>query len=211
MADEIDQERARQLLQQIDLGDWDVLTTELADEIQDIFADGLMASLPVTGADVSVDQVNERALEYAREHAAELVTMIEENTRDMLQDTVAQAIEEGWSADQLAEEIASSTGFSVDRAEMISRTELLTGYNSGNMAGYREAARQGIRLKKEWLVGGDPCPICEENEAAGPIPLDEDFPSGDDAPGAHPRCECSVAAVLDDDAEQDEESDAEEF
>ena len=39
--------------------------------------------------------------------------------------------------------------------------------------------------------------------AAGAIGLDEDFPSGDDAPPAHPNCVCDVAAITskDDDNE----------
>lgn len=208
MPSEIDLERARQLLQQIDLGPgWDILVTDLSDDIAEIYADGMTAALPLTGADISVAQINARALEYAQEHAAELVTLIEANTRDLIRDDVAMAISEGWSADELREAIAGSTGFSDDRAMMIARTELIDANNQGNLAGYREAARQGIGLKKEWLTAGDDLVSedCEENEDAGPIPLEDDFPSGDDAPPAHPNCRCAIAPVLAD--EQDDTQD----
>ena len=36
----------------------------------------------------------------------------------------------------------------------------------------------------------------EENAAAGPIDLDDEFPSGDDAPTAHPNCECALMPVV---------------
>lgn len=46
--------------------------------------------------------------------------------------------------------------------------------------------------EKSWDQGGDACPECQDNAGAGWIPFDEDFPSGDDSPPAHPNCDCAL-------------------
>ena len=37
--------------------------------------------------------------------------------------------------------------------------------------------------------------VCAENEAVGPIKVGDVFPSGGDAPPAHPNCRCWLAPV----------------
>jgi SPP1 gp7 family putative phage head morphogenesis protein len=199
------------ILQHVDLGDWDILIDPTAEELAVIYASGMAEGYRLVDMDVSVDQVNERALEWAREHAAELVTQIKENTPDMLRDDVAQAIEEGWGANELADRIAESTGFSDDRAEMIARTELIAANNQGNLQSYRDAADEGVNVLKEWITAGDDLVSeeCQENEDEGPIPLDEDFPSGDDAPPLHPNCRCALSPVIEP-ADETETTDEEE-
>lgn len=44
--------------------------------------------------------------------------------------------------------------------------------------------------EKSW-VGGT-CPVCQENSDAGFIDIDDQFPSGDDEPPAHPNCGCEL-------------------
>ena len=39
---------------------------------------------------------------------------------------------------------------------------------------------------------GNVCPICDANEAAGRRPIGDPYPSGDDTPPVHPRCNCAV-------------------
>jgi hypothetical protein len=43
-----------------------------------------------------------------------------------------------------------------------------------------------------WLVddGGEPCPDCEDNALAGPVPKGEAFPTGQRHPPAHSGCRC---------------------
>jgi SPP1 gp7 family putative phage head morphogenesis protein len=206
--DDIHYHRADAILTQVDLGDWSVLIDPTEEELSALYAAGLSTGLPLVGLDVDLDQANERSVDWARDRAASLVTQIEENTRDMLRDTVAQAIEEGWSADELAHEIAGSIGFSDERAQTIARTETIAANNQGNLAAYKDAAAQGIALMKEWLTAGDDLVSeeCQANEDQGPIPLDDDFDSGDDAPPLHPNCRCAVAPVVSDESDdQDEE------
>jgi phosphohistidine phosphatase SixA len=53
----------------------------------------------------------------------------------------------------------------------------------------REGADEGA-TEKSW-VGGT-CEVCQENADAGWIDMDEQFPSGDDEPPAHPNCGCEL-------------------
>jgi hypothetical protein len=75
--------------------------------------------------------------------------------------------------------------------------------NRGNYESYQDAKDEdGNRIVegKVWLTSNDADvdeEICEPNGAQGPIPLDEDFDSGDDCPPGHPRCRCSLAPVVD--------------
>lgn len=150
---------------------------------------------PIHGGDTVpaiVNQPHERAVEWARENAADLITGIEERTRGMLQSTVAEAIEEGWSAAELADAIGESAGFSHARAMTIARTELVSANRQGSIAAYRDS---GVAYGKEWLTAGDDLveEDCQENEDAGPIGFDKEFPNGDDP---HPNCRCSVIPAM---------------
>ena len=71
----------------------------------------------------------------------------------------------------------------------------------GALAGYKEAKAAGVKLKKIWVCDSDPCPICEENQDAGEIEVEDDFPSGDDAETAHPSCLCHTESVVEDDSD----------
>ncbi len=150
---------------------------------------------------VSVDLVNELALAWAKKHAAELVTDISDNTRDMLHSAVVDAIEQGMGAQELAVRISESLGFSQARAETISRTELIRASNAAALDAYKAS---GVVDGKSWLTAGDDLveEDCEMNEADGVIPIDDDFSSGDSAPPSHPNCRCALQAEFLDEGEE---------
>jgi SPP1 gp7 family putative phage head morphogenesis protein len=180
-----------------------------------VFADGAAEAFGQVGLAADADalsQVNDRAVDYARQRAAYLVGKrvnedgeavdnpdaeyaIDDTTREMLRGTVAQAVEEGWSNDELADAIQGSYAFSADRAETVARTE--TAY--ADVAGNMEAYRQADVPSKRWIVGDGCCDDCQalDGEVVG---IDEAFSSGDDAPPAHPNCRCDVVPVFDDEA-----------
>ena len=74
------------------------------------------------------------------------------------------------------------------RAKMIAQTELNDAFNQGVFQFGKDAGATG----KSWDTDIAPCMVCIENELAGVIDIDDDFPSGDDAPPGHPRCMCSL-------------------
>lgn len=110
---------------------------------------------------------------------------------------MATLIEEGVAANVINSQVANYTKFlHKNRAIRIARTELSNGYNFGQMDSMRQAVTEGWlpgAPEKNWIAGGaNPCEICLDNEAAGPIALEAAFPSGDETPTAHPQCECAV-------------------
>lgn len=184
--------------------------------------EGVLAMIGVNDKSDLVNQINERVLDFSRARAAELVGKkwvdgelvdnpnpvwaISETTRDMVRDTVARGIEEGKGIAALEEDIASSYAFSDERAAMIARTETIRAHNQGALTGYQVASEVGVAVQKEWLVGDGCCDICQENADEGAIDIDDDFPSGDDAPPAHPNCRCSISPVVADDSGDEEEA-----
>jgi hypothetical protein len=50
------------------------------------------------------------------------------------------------------------------------------------------------------VLAAEACDICVENADAGVIGLDEEFPSGDQAPPAHPHEECDLGGATNEDA-----------
>ena len=80
---------------------------------------------------------------------------------------------------------------SATRAFTIARTETCQAMSSGQMAGMRES---GVQTKQWVVAGANVCPICDGNASEGLIDIGHVFGSGDDAPPAHPNCECYIEA-----------------
>ncbi len=149
--------------------------------------------------DIDTKKIAEGVGDY---NAAELVTNIDETTRDMLAGDIDDAFKEGWSSATLANKLEENYAFSDSRAETIARTEIARADQEGSMKAYRAS---GVVHNKAWLLAEEPCAICEENENDGIIGIDELFSSGDDAAPAHPNCECTVTPIVGE-AEDDNES-----
>lgn len=204
-----DEERPRDLGDVVDGLGFDLTGDErasLTDALQSVAADsaGLgyaQVSLGDVGDDV-FEQLNEAALAWAKDHAAELVTQIGDTTRDAVRQAIADGLDGNLSTAEIADNIAGLGAFSDDRAALIAETEVANANSSGALDGYRAARDTGVEVMKEWLLGPEPCDVCQENADAGPIGLDDEFPSGDDAPTAHPRCECALSPVVSDSEEK---------
>ena len=204
-------DEAKQLLEASNI-DW----TELGDDLEPILAaiaqDGVaqgLAQISFPTTSDLLDQVNEKAVAWAEQHAADLVTKLAETTRTSLRGDIAAAIELGMSTDQIAEVIGADYGFSEARAELIARTERAFADVRGNTLGY---AASGVVASLEWIVAneGDDkvCPDCEVNQGAV-VPMDpetgeatEAFPSGDLVAPAHPDCRCDLLPVLTPESEE---------
>jgi hypothetical protein len=200
-------------IDELDYGDWKVLFDVTAEYAAKVAADsGFEALKQLRISDEGITSlVHERAVEFAKERAAELIGMrydkqtgqlvenpnpkwaIEDSTRDMLRSSVAKALEEGPTVQDLRNEIIDSYAFSPERAEMIARTELAIAHSKGSVEGYKAAEGLGFHTMKEWLVSQDePEDECMDNADQGPIEMDEAFVSGDFEPPAHPNCKCAI-------------------
>ncbi len=106
-----------------------------------------------------------------------------------LRDAVADAWDAGGSFEQITRAIKDTfQDFSDTRASMIAQTEVNDAYNQGRIY---TAVNAGFD-QKAWDPDGEACEICMANVDAEWIGIDEEFPSGDMAPTAHPNCDCSI-------------------
>ena len=227
---EDDQRLLDEITAGIDLSGWAALAGDVAPVLDEIARDGSYAALAQVGVDAAADPaafdvVNDHALDYAAERSAELVGKrrnlagdlvdnpdaqwrIDDSTREFLRADIADAMANGESNDDLAQRIVDNYAFSEDRAMTIARTETQMAANSGSINGYKAS---GVVDQKQWLTADDDLVSedCAENGAAGDngdgvIGLDDEFPSGDAAPPAHPNCRCVIVPVVSDDSDNQE-------
>jgi len=201
---------------QVDLSVLETITDAIAEDIAELAGDSGRLALAQVGVERTedlVDQVNDRAVVYARDRSAELIGMrrlddgtlvenpdprwsINQSTRNMIRGTIVDALEQNLGSDAILEALQDSYAFSAERAEMVVRTEVAMANSEGAMAGYRVAAQTGVSLGKEWLLGHAPCDVCVANAAQGTIPLEQAFQSGHMNTPAHPNCECATTPVV---------------
>ena len=149
------------------------------------------AELGVSG---SFDVLNPKVIKWIKARGGELIKSIADTTLDELRITLAEGVTLGEKIPKLASRVSAvydnAKGY---RAVRIARTEAITASNQGALQAYKQS---GVVEKKEWLLAADACDICIEQAQAGPIPIEDNFPGGYDAPTAHPNCKCSILPVI---------------
>ena len=181
-----------------------VVLAELAEDFNNAAAQAALASLNEWAKDMGVEfagmwgegnmaSLADSTLDWAREHGGELITQIDDATRDTINQIVARGLEnqDGTRGIQKAiEHFIDDDQMTKARAEMIARTEA---NNAVSRGAYEANAAVGAS-EKEWLYYGGACPsgVCPDNEGDGRIPIDDSFSSGHSYPTAHPRCRCVV-------------------
>jgi hypothetical protein len=175
----------------------------LSDVAQDRAQDELL-SLGISEESDFFSHANTRAAEYAEQTAAEMVSDIDETTRNMLRVKIAAGLRAGKMREDIIDSIMDANIFSEKRATLIADTEVAMANGHGALAGYKEAKAAGVKLKKIWVIAdGDCCDECDENAEAGAIDVEDEFPSGDDCETAHPGCRCHTESVVEDDDKED--------
>lgn len=139
-----------------------------------------------------VGMTADQAAAYAAKQTDSLITGLDATTLEAIADAVSAGITEKLGVPGTAKLIKDVVdGMSTWRAEMIASTEM----NDAMSQAFLGKLRRNAVEYKQWILGPNPCAECEENAEASPIPVDDDFPSGDDAPPAHPNCVCAVAGA----------------
>jgi hypothetical protein len=199
--------------------DWKELWAEAAGEayedakpliaaIKKALAAAGKAQIATLGTDISFDLANPRAVEYMKKHGAELVTKINETSRDELGTLLSNSIDTGTSYDDLARSIGDLfDDFSRNRALTIARTELGNAYEYGNSLAVNQMQDAGLDMEKSWLTDGNADDECADNEDQGWIAYDDTFASGDDEPLAHPNCKCCAQYRTKQDSKDSSETD----
>lgn len=102
----------------------------------------------------------EQAIAWSRDHAAELVTQVDDTTRRLLRDEIGAALQSGVSPAKLRENIRSILKESSSwRATRIAETEVMTAYRAGSLQAYRES---GVVWGEEWVAGqSGMCKVCQ--------------------------------------------------
>jgi hypothetical protein len=219
MAKASPEEEAQSLIADLHLEDELTAIVEIAPLLQDIGTQGgqdavhaaiQSAGLP-NGAESDIwTIVDDRMVAYAKARAAELIGMrydadgnlipakraeyrIDETTRTMLNNSLSSALSAGLTSGEIQRGLMEDYAFSPARALTIARTESAFAHSRGAMNGYRETSNHfKMKMEKLWSIAEEACDECIENNDAGWIPLDDTFPSGDDASPAHPNCRCDI-------------------
>ncbi len=138
-------------------------------------------------------KVPQRVKDYIAEHSLEQIGRdLDETTVKELRTILVKGLEEEKPFSTIITEIKQAGVFSRDRAETIAVTEIGNAFSQGTLGTAKELVSEGLDMEKSWLAEDDPCDICAGNSDADWIDVDEDFPSGDDAPLAHVNCLCAL-------------------
>ena len=155
------------------------------------------------GIGISFNLRNPRAISFLENYGADLVTKIEDATRNYIHDVLVKGRNEGWSYDKVARAITERyADFAVgrpqehirSRAHLIAVQETAEAYGQANLDVAMELEEGGLPMEKKWAASPDErtCEICLGNAAEGWIPSTEAFPSGHQREPAHVACRCNV-------------------
>lgn len=203
------------MLEAITEDDWLSIWNGVTEQTETLFLDtltgvmeqGLAAGAAVTIEDLQIDYsfelTNPRAVSYIEQNGALRVTGINDTTRTAIRDIVTQGTREGWSYDRVAREINRRfTEFAVgkpqqhidSRGHLVAITEMGNAYEAGSAVVIDDLQAAGLVMEKKWLTIGDNrvSDGCRDNQAAGWIPYDDSFPSGDARPLRFPGCRCTT-------------------
>jgi len=126
----------------------------------------------------------EQAITWADKYCAKLVTQMDEETKRRLAKVVSDGIKNKRGVPGLSRDIKKQfTNMSRYRSQMIARTETANTLSQASLDNMMDMGIEG----KEWVTGGEPCEICEGNEAEGVISVNQAFSSGHMNPPAHPN------------------------
>jgi hypothetical protein len=179
---------------------WDAFFDAVRPTLAESFLEGETLAADASGAEIAFGLTDEQATAYAEARAAEMVGKrlledgslvdnpnakwsISQTERDRLKATIAKAFEEGWTEQQLQEEIESPAFWSW-RSDTIARTEVALALNKGTVQTYRDA-----NVATVTLVDGPGCLLDGHDDSVegvdGDVVTVEEF---DQYPLGHPNC-----------------------
>ena len=152
---------------------------------------------------IGFDVSNPRAEQWINQRATEMISNIDETTRQRIKKILEDAAENGWNynttAGMINSEFEQFAGTMPQqhiqsRAHLIAVTETANAFGQGNMEAAQQVKEAGIEMQKKWSNTGDSrvSEGCRTNSRAGWIDIDEPFPSGDMREPRFPGCRCRV-------------------
>lgn len=132
------------------------------------------------------------AVAWAEQQAGDLVTGLDNTSIDLIADSVAQGIESQVGPAGTARLIKEAVDeMSSSRAFTIASTEMNRAFSLAAMDGFDAS---GIEYK-QIVLSPEACPVCVDNAADDPLPVDEEYDSGDLYPPFHPNCRCAITGA----------------
>lgn len=146
-----------------------------------------------TGVVLGAFNLENETVQRILKELAKRVKDIDETTEETIQMVIGRQAAEGWTIERVRDELLDrAVTESRTRAELIARTETADAYERGSHLYYKES---GQVSGTEWLLGPNPCPICE-GLSGKIVPLGEEFAPGILHAPAHPACVCATAPIL---------------
>ena len=133
-------------------------------EVQDLMAwmtrqayqTGLRSAFRVAAKQVGAALSVERADPLVEQMLASMVSNVNQTTRDMLAQILADGIAEGATVAELQQRIRGATGFSPSRSLLVARTETTRSTNAGSSYAWQLASADGeMTIEREWLSARD--------------------------------------------------------
>lgn len=140
--------------------------------------------------------VKNEAVQAVLGDLAELIVRITETTRTAIQELIGEAIDEGWSLDQLAKALVERGAItSRERAKLIAVTETASAYSMGSLLAY---TLSGVVESVEWVATLDKetCSDCRALDGEARPLAEAAFSDGTAHPPHHPRCRCALAPII---------------
>jgi hypothetical protein len=166
------------------------------------YSTGVFAQRIDLGVDISFDLAHPRAVAFLENHGSQMISGINETTRRETNRIITNGLRTGNSYDEIADQLrVKFQDYRIpkpqlhirDRAELIAVQEMGEAYEQGNLDMARELRDLGVGLEKSLLTAEDGRvdEDCSGNAAAGWIPLEQSYPTGNLRPPIHVSCRCT--------------------
>jgi hypothetical protein len=129
-----------------------------------------------------------------RQPREDLLRGVDNTTLDRIGTRLADGLTDGLADGAIARSLTDVLG-DPTRALMVATTEMNAATSVATMDTYESLGVEQV----EWFAL-DGCEDCEQNAEQGPIPLGDDFPSGDSEPPAHTNCRCCLMPYIEGDS-----------
>lgn len=126
--------------------------------------------------------------------ATDIEDQIDATSRDRIASIESDGLAKGLTAAAIATAIRQQfRDWAGDRAQTIATQEVSRAFHQGgtDVARIVNEENGGRYVEKHWDTQDNPCELCIENEDAGWIGVDEDYPNFGARPPGHPNCQCS--------------------
>lgn len=166
----------------------------------------VLNSVGQSSIEVSFDLLNENALKFLEDKKIKFAIKVADTTHKAIIKELSEGFKLGEGIPELSNRIKNMPEFSMKRATVVSRTEIISSSNAGTLQGYKES---GVVIGKEWDSHEDERTRKHHLEANGQrVKLDDPFVVDDDLldyPGDNSydakasnviQCRCTLKPIL---------------